>query len=316
MPKKILIVKTTSMGDVIHALPAVADIKRVFADAQVDWVVENSFSDIVHLSPLVSVVHCVAVRHWRKALLSRATWQAVGAVKTALKDAHYDCVIDLQGLVKSAVIARWAKAPIYGYDRHSIKEPTASRFYQKTFTVSREMNAVERCRALCAQSLGYDYRDLPLQFSLSAPVRKEAAPYAAFLVNTSRETKLWNEQKWIELGRYCLTRGLNVHFLWASESEHERVLRLAQAIGQGAQVHPRMKIAECASVLAGAELVVGVDTGLTHLAAALDRPSVGMFLDYPVHLVALTGQKVKSLGGVGADPRVDEIIQAIAEVQG
>ena len=232
-----------------------------------------------------------------------------------MAQAHYDFVIDLQGLVKSAVIARWAKAPVYGYDRHSIKEPIASRFYQKTFTVSREMSAVERCRALCAQALGYDYRALPLEFSLSAQALKKTSPYATFLVNTSRETKLWNEQKWIELGQALAASGLSIHFLWASQQEFERVSRLAQAIGEKATVHPRLRIAECANVLAGADLIVGVDTGLTHLAAALDRPSVGMFLDYPVHLVALTGKKVKSLGGVGADPSVSEILKAIAEVQ-
>lgn len=314
MAKKILIVKTTSMGDVIHALPAVADIKREFPDTHIDWVVEKSFADIVSLSPLVTKVHQVAVRQWRKAILCQDTWRAISQVKQALEQEHYDCVIDLQGLLKSAVIARWAKAPIVGYDARSIKEPIASRFYNKVVSVSRNLSAVERCRALCAAALGYDYQHLPLQFSLATPMQKERTAYAVFLVNTSRETKLWNETKWIELGQEMTQAGLSVDFLWAAPQEFERVSRIAEAIGNQARVHPRLRIAECASVLAAADLVVGVDTGLTHLAAALDRPCVGLFLDYPVHLVALTGTRVRSLGGVGADPTVNEVQMAVKEV--
>ena len=135
-----------------------------------------------------------------------------------------------------------------------------------------------------------------------------------FLVNTSRETKLWREERWVALAQDCVQKGFEVRFLWGSPAEEERVKRIAQLIGDGALVCPRMSIAQCAQVLGGAQYVIGVDTGLTHLAAALDRPTVGLFLDFPIELVGLTGKRVKSIGGVGADPSVEEVNVALSEV--
>ena len=316
MAPKILIVKTTSMGDVIHALPAIHDIRRAMPKAQIDWLVEGSFSDIPSLSEDVNRVFKVAVRRWRKSLFSKETRQEISAVKKALLAQKYDCVIDLQGLMKSALLARWANAPICGYDSRSIKEPVASWFYKSKFSISKSRSAIDRCRALCAKSLGYEYDGTRIEFGLSFKTAVQThQPYVTFLVNTSRETKLWPEEKWIELGRGMVQNGMGVHFLWASTEEHERVKRLAAAIGEAAFVHPRLSIAECAEVLAGSTLVVGVDTGLTHLAAATDRPTVGLFLDYPIELVGLTGKRVRSLGGVNANPSVDEVLAAIKEVQ-
>lgn len=316
MAPKILIVKTTSMGDVIHALPAVHDIRLAMPKAQIDWLVEGSFADIPSLSADVDHVYKVAVRRWRKSPFSSQTCGEIAAVKKALINQKYDCVIDLQGLVKSAWLARWAKAPICGYDSRSIKEPLASWLYTSRYSISKARSAIDRCRGLCAKALGYIYDGSHVDFGLSIK-KQSSAPsgYVTFLVNTSRETKLWPEEKWIELGREMIRQGKNVHFLWASSEEKARVDRLASAIGEGALVHPRLSIAECAQVLASSDWVVGVDTGLTHLAAATDRPTVGLFLDYPIELVGLTGRSVRSLGGVGANPSVKEVLASIAEVQ-
>ena len=312
MAPKILIVKTTSMGDVIHALPAIHDIRRAMPKAQIDWLVEGSFADIPSLSGDVDRVFKVAVRRWRKSLFAKETRTEISAVKKALLAQKYDCVIDLQGLMKSALLARWANAPICGYDSRSIKEPIASWFYKSKFSISKSRSAIDRCRALCAKALGYEYDGTQIDFGLTFKTAVQThKPYAAFLVNTSRETKLWPEAKWIELGRELAQKGLGIRFLWASPEEHERVKRLAEAIGEAAYVHPRLSIAECAEVLAGSTLVVGVDTGLTHLAAATDRPTVGLFLDYPIELVGLTGKSVRRLGGVNANPSVDEVLAAI-----
>lgn len=315
MARRILIVKTTSMGDVIHALPSVTDIATVMPDAEIDWVVESSFADIVRLSTHVKTVHEVSVRRWRKSLFSGATWREVASVKKALQDAHYDLVIDLQGLVKSAVIGRWSRSTLAGYDAKSIKEPFASRFYDQTYAVSRADSAVSRCRQLCAKALSYEWECLPLDFGLKTHTFDDSQkPYVVFLVNTSRETKLWREERWVALAQDCVQKGFEVRFLWGSPAEEERVKRIAQLMGDGALVCPRMSIAQCAQVLGGAQYVIGVDTGLTHLAAALDRPTVGLFLDFPIELVGLTGKRVKSIGGVGADPSVEEVNVALSEV--
>eukprot|EP01136_Pigoraptor_vietnamica_P029210 Opistho-1_new@87222 len=154
--KRILLVKTTSMGDVIHALPAVQDILQHFPDAQIDWLVEESFADIPRLHPHVQQVFTVAIRRWRKQLLSCETWREVRAVKRAIASHTYDAVIDVQGLIKSAWMARWARGPRYGYDKDSIREPLASRFYQYQYAISYRQHAVTRIRTLVALSLGYE----------------------------------------------------------------------------------------------------------------------------------------------------------------
>lgn len=313
--RRALIVKTTSMGDVIHALPAVADLARAQPDLSIDWVVEKSFSDIPRLSRYVGQVHEVAVRQWRKNVFSRQTWEEVGRTRAALESAHYERVVDLQGLLKSAVIGKWAKSFLLGYDKDSIKESWASRFYDRTFAVSKNLSAVTRCRMLMAYAFDYDYRQYPLDFGL--PVIDEPSgerPYAVFLLNTSRDTKLWSEAKWIRLAKETYQAGFDVHLLWGSSVEEERVRRVASQAGSFCQVMPRMSIKDCALEMQKSSFVVGVDTGLTHLAAATAKPTVGLFLDYPVELVGLTGVRVQSLGGVGADPSVDEVQSALNQL--
>ncbi len=312
MTRGALIVKTTSMGDVVHAMPAVADLARAQPQLQIDWVVEKSFADIPRLSRYVNQVHEVSVRQWRKNIFNRQTWKEVGAIRAALQSAHYERAVDLQGLLKSAVIGRWAKTFLMGYDKDSIKEVWASRFYDKTYAVSKSLSAVTRCRMLLGAAFDYDYRQYPLDFGFK-PIDKQGSvePYAVFLVNTSRVTKLWAESKWVTLAKDCHERGFSVKLLWGSLSEKERVERIAQQAGSFCQVLPRMSIKDCAAYMQQAAFVVGVDTGLTHLAAATGRPTVGLFLDYPVELVGLTGLSVKSLGGVGADPQIDEVKSAL-----
>ncbi len=315
-PSKILIVKTTSMGDVIHALPAVHDLAKAFPQAQIDWVVEKSFADIPRLSAHVTNVHEVAVRQWRKKLFDAQTWREIGSVKKALTSERYDLVVDLQGLLKSALIAKWAKASVAGYDAQSIKEPMASHLYNERFAVSKSLLAVTRCRELLAKAVGYDYDEKTLAFGMkNLEAQKEASPYAVFLVNTSRETKLWAEERWMVLAKTVHEEGLNVKFLWGAQEERERVERIAKAAGDFCCVMPRMPIGECARVIQGAAFAIGVDTGLTHLAAATAVPTVGLFLDFPIELVGLTGERVTSLGGVGANPTVSEVCDALKKVR-
>ena len=258
--RRALIVKTTSMGDVIHALPAVADLARAQPDLSIDWVVEKSFSDIPRLSRYVDQVHEVAVRQWRKNVFSRQTWEEVGRTRAALQNAHYERVVDLQGLLKSAVIGKWTKSFLLGYDKDSIKESWASRFYDRTFAVSRNLNAVTRCRMLMAFAFDYDYQQYPLDFGLSVVDElSDKQPYAVFLPNTSRETKLWSEAKWVRLAQQTQRLGFDVHLLWGTPTEEERVKRIASQAGSFCRVMPRMSIKDCALEMQRSAFVVGVE---------------------------------------------------------
>ena len=314
-PLNILIVKTSSMGDVVHALPVLADIRKNIRGVRIDWLVEEPFADIVRHTPLVDETIICNVRKWRRSIFSKQTREEIQALKKRLQEKKYDRVIDLQGLIKSAAVGKLAKSPIAGYDRASIKEPVASWMYDKTYPVSKKLSAVERCRQLTAQALDYVLPDTAPVFDFLFSSEKVENKQAIFFVNTSRKTKLWPENYWIELGRLLTDEGWKVFFAWASPEEKERVEKIKNAIGQDAFVLARMKIGELMKFTATCELVVGVDTGMTHLGSAMGLPTVGIFRDYPIELVPLMGEGKKcALGGVDACPEVKEVYDAVKEV--
>lgn len=314
--REILIVKTSSMGDVIQYLPAVTDMHARVPDLAIDWVVEAPFAPLVRLHPGVRRVIPVALRSWRKRLLAPATWSAFGAFRHALREVRYERVIDAQGLLKSAVLARMSGAPVAGYMPDSAREPIATRLYADKYRVSWQMHAVERNRRLTAAI--FDYRlDLPLDYGIVAPAPGEdawrpAEPYAVLLTATSRDEKLWPEPNWIELGRALNRRGLNCVLPAGSEVERARAQRIAAELPH-ALVAPPMPLDALATLLERAQCVVGVDTGLSHLAAALKVPVVALYLaTEPGANGVAGGRNAVNLGGKGQKPSVAQVLQALA----
>ena len=206
---KLLIVKTSSMGDVVHALPVVSDVRRIHPGAEIHWLVETPFAAIPHLHPGVDRVLPMAWRKWRRRLFDGATWAAMGALRAELRTPRYDLVLDLQGLLKSALWARQAGAPVAGYDRRSAREPLASGLYARTARVPRELHAVRRCRLLAAAHLGYPAPDDPPDFGLQPPPAGWSGPqpYAVLIPNASRIEKLWPEARWVAVGKRLRDRG-------------------------------------------------------------------------------------------------------------
>ena len=227
----------------------------------------------------------------------------------------YDLVIDLQGLIKSAVLASWTNAPVAGYDWRSGKEPLATVLYSIKSSVDRQKSAVDRCRELAAKSLGYDFGSTKPQFNFKFEGSPESVGCVFFFCNTSRETKLWPEEKWIELGAELIRRGKKIVLPWGSPEERDRVLRIQARLGTGAEVPDRMSIGQLMEKISSSDAVIGLDTGMTHLSAAMGRPTVGIFRDYPIELVPLVGEgKKKALGGVGCCPQVQEVLSAFEKV--
>jgi lipopolysaccharide heptosyltransferase I len=311
---RLLIVKTSSMGDVVHALPVVHDVLRRHPDARIDWLVEAPFAAIPQLHPGVQRVLPMAWRKWRKALLDATTWRAMGALRSELRRERYDLVLDLQGLLKSALWARQADGPLAGYDRASLREPLAALFYQRTATVARTLHAVERCRLLAAAHLDLGAPAGPPTFGLRAP-EPEWLPRGAFSViipNASRKEKLWPERHWIAVGRYLLDRGLPPVVLWGREDEQTLAERIAA--GCEGDVPPFLKVGQMASVLARAGQVVGLDTGFTHLAAAFGRPTLGIYCDHEPGLAGITGPgRVASIGGKGQVPARSDVMALLEQ---
>ncbi len=307
---RILLIKTSSLGDVIHNLPVVTDLRTHFPDAAIDWVVEDGFADIARLHPGVRRAIPVALRRWRKALLSAATWQEVGEFRASLQKQTYDLVIDTQGLLKSALITRLSRGKRCGYSAASAREPLAARFYDACFDVSKGLHAVERNRHLAALAAGYKQAPTP-DYGISLPVAPTPGiPTAVLLTATSRDDKLWPEERWIILGRALQEQGLTCLLPAGSAGERERAGRLAQAI-PGAVVLPPSSLKELAERLAAARIVIGVDTGLVHLAAALGRPTLALFCaSDPALTGVLAATPAINLGARSAPPGVDDVLAA------
>ena len=307
MPR-ILFVKTSSLGDVVHNCPAVSDAARSTAGAQIDWVVEEAFAAVARMHGAVRRVIPVAVRRWRSAPWSAAVWREIVAFRRSLAAERYDAVIDTQGLLKSALVTRLASGSKHGMDRASAREPIAARFYDVTHQVPRALHAVERNRRLTAAALGYALNGA-CDYGLKGEAAGSSGAYAVFLTMTSRADKLWPEASWIELGRAL---ALPVVLPWGSEAERSRAERIARGIGQ-AVVPQRKAIDELAEVLQNARGVVGLDSGLTHLAAALGVPTVGIYCASDPALTGLYGAAhARNVGAPGKPPQVFEVLKNFA----
>ncbi|MER9949309.1 lipopolysaccharide heptosyltransferase I [Mesorhizobium sp. M0047] len=277
---KVLIVKTSSMGDVIHTFPAVEDTSLNRPDVTFDWCVEEAFAGIVAMHPAIDRIHTVAIRRWRKALFDGGTWREAAALRRTLRDCRYDLVIDAQGLLKSALVARQAGAPIAGFDRSSAREPSATLFYDVAYPVSRNLHAIERTRQLFGLALGYRPDLSTLDSGIVPPAGTLAgiAGKTAFLLHgTSREDKKWPVQDWIETARLLVERGMTPVTTWSNEREMAVAEAIAKAVPSTVVV-PKSPLAEIAAIIGRSTLVIGADTGLTHLASAFGLPTVAVFL--------------------------------------
>lgn len=311
---RILLVKTSSLGDVIHNLPVVSDLKRRFPDLEIDWCVEENFAAIPRLHPGVRRVVPVAVRRWRRQLPAAAAWREMRAFRQGLQREGYELVLDTQGLLKSAVIARQAGCPVFGYAREAVREPLAAFLYAEGFGIPKAAHAVDRNRWLAAAAFDYPL-DAPLDYGIAAPPLAApwlpASPYAVLLSATSRDDKLWAEAEWVALGRALQARGVAAVLPAGSPPERERAARLAAAI-PGAVAAPPLDIPDLAGLLAGARLAVGVDTGLTHLATALKVPTVALYTATEPGLTGVLGTGFcRNLGGPGRAPNADEVLAAL-----
>ena len=281
---KVLIVKTSSMGDLIHTLPAVTDAANAIPDIQFDWVAEESFAEIPTWHPAIKKVFPIAIRRWRKNIGSRNTYEEIGAFYKEIKSQQYDYIIDAQGLLKSALVTRLAKGLHTGMDKHSCKESLASFFYQKKVSITRQAHAIERVRMLFARVLGYEYPPTRLNYGLSVASFKNSPdkkPYLVFLHGTSGDNKLWPLEQWKVLRDTALANGFAIYLPWGNEQERKRAELIADTKDL-CHILPKMNLTEIAAILANASGVVGVDTGLAHLAAALSIPGVTIYVDtYP-----------------------------------
>jgi heptosyltransferase-1 len=312
--QSVLFIKTSSLGDVIHHMPAVTEARVRWPGTRFGWVVEEAFAPLARLHPAVDHVIPVTMRRWRDKGFMPSVWPEIARFRNDLRTCEYDAVIDTQGLLKSAAIARMARGSRYGYDTGSIKEPAASWLYDVCHPVEWNQHAIARNRALTAISLGYEPVG-PVNYGLDRTqiAQSPSQPYGVLLHATARTEKLWPEESWRALTAQ-LGGGIDLVVPYGSDAEHERAVRIASASPR-ARVPDRQPLDGVARMIAGASFVVGVDTGLLHLAAAFGVPLVAIFTGSDPGLTGPLGTgPIAVLGSKGVVPSLDEVSAAVAQV--
>jgi len=330
---KILLVKLSSLGDVLHNLPIVWDLRARLPGAQIDWVVEEAY---VHLlEPLrsragfkgIDRIIPFGLRRWKKNLFKLSTWKDFFAFRKALQASTYDVVIETQGLLKSAIVCSLAKkspnavvAGLANATEFSGYEPLARSFYTQSVQVPKQCHAVDRSRWVMCSALDWLLLErsdapqfYPQTFVQNIPkslVQGLQAPYILCFHSTAREAKRWSNEYWISLGKDLAARGYQIVFPWGNAAEKSVSELLASQI-PGALVPPAFSIEAAFSVIAGAALTIGVDTGLTHLAAVLDKPTVEIYCDSPLWKTeGYWSDKICNVGDIYHPPSIQEVLDA------
>ncbi|MES2742404.1 MAG: lipopolysaccharide heptosyltransferase I [Pseudomonadota bacterium] len=321
----ILLVRVSSLGDVLHNLPIVADILAHHPDAVIDWVVEEGYVSLVRLNGRIRTIIPFALRRWRKSLGSRTTRAEIGAFFRALRQCRYDYVFDTQGLLKTGIIMGAARLTPGGHkvglangSEGSGYEAVSRLFHSKSIPLDPRTHAVARGRLVVAAALGYRVDSAP-DFGLPGPALAGPRPqwmpdqpYAVYFHGTARDAKKWAPSHWIALGRQLAP--MPILLPWGSAQEKSEAELLAAGLPH-ARVLPKLSMDDAVTLARHAALVIGVDTGLTHIAAAFNRPTVELYCDSPRWKTEGNwSPNIINLGDRGAPPGVPEVLTAAAHL--
>ncbi|MFT4825062.1 MAG: heptosyltransferase-1 [Halioglobus sp.] len=289
---RVLIIKMSSLGDVVHTLPALNDAVAAVPGIRFDWVVEEAFAEIPAWHPAVGLIIPIAIRRWRKRPVKNFRGSEWKKFRAGIARQQYDLVIDAQGLLKSALVARLVNAPRYGMDKQSVRERLATLFYHHLIPVPSTLHAVERTRMLFAKSLNYQVPNTKGEYGVRSNLKNsdDKVPGSLlFFHGTARAEKLWPENRWVELAELLESGRFKIWLPWGSEKERERAERIARSV-KNAEVLPKLNLLGLASILMEVDGAVAVDTGLAHLSAALDVPTVSLYGPTDIALIGAYGR--------------------------
>lgn len=312
---RILVIRLSALGDIVHALPALTDLRRALPEAQIDFAVDERFVDLAQLHSGVNQILPIPLKRWKRQLGSAATWRELGQTIAALRRKPYDLVLDLHGLNKSALVALVARTALrIGPHPRFCGEWLGPKIYHRYCSTQGSINPVPRMRAFVADALG-QASSAPASYGLRHTWQGRSSRELLLIHSTSAADKLWPEERWIALGHSLIGQGLEPLLPWGSPGERERSERLAQAMGEKARVAPPKSILDWAAHLSGSRLVIGVDTGLTHLAAACGVPCMAIFSATGADLFApQEPQYSLALGDLHRPPSLEAVLQGAQQV--
>lgn len=278
---RVLIVKVSSLGDIIHTLPAVTDAQRAHKNLVFDWVVEENFVEVPSWHPAVENVIPIAIRRWRRNIVKTYLNHEFRSFKRSLQGVHYDLVIDAQGLIKSGMVSRLSKGLTIGLSNRTIREPMATLFYNKVYSVPWTEHAVDRIRHLFARALSYEYDKDHIDYGIdvsriTGKIESSDQKSVVFLHGTTWDTKHWPEYYWRHLAHIATKAGYRVYLPWGNSIERQR----ANFIGldnDNVVVLDKQSLSGLANHIQQSQGVIAVDTGLGHMAAALAKPAVSLY---------------------------------------
>ena len=311
---KILIVRLSSLGDIIHTYPMIYDIKQNFPHCELDWLVDESFYDLVKINPLVDNVIPIALRKWKKniAILDFISW-----FKTRKTNKKYDYIIDTQGLIKSSLLSKCFSGKIYGYAKDSIKEKFASYFYDYQYSVGLNHLAINKARLLASKIFAYDINLSICNFGINDIHLNQLEfiktnKYIIFFHATSKSSKKYPSELWAELAKYLInTAGYDIILPYGSSIEYEDAIMIKKLVNSDKIIIPeRMNYYQLASLIKHASFVFGVDTGLLHLSNALNKKLIAIYVDTnPAKTGIFESNIAKNIGGINDIPNVIQLVQ-------
>ena len=309
---KVLIVKLSSLGDVVQTMPVVHDLQQHFPAAEIDWVVEEAFAPLAERLPGVRRVLPMAQRRWRKSRWSAATRRERAAFDAALRSEAYDAVVDFQGLIKSALVARRARRTPEGFSATYANASDACSYewpvrylLQRTLPMPQRIHAVARYRLLAALALGFESQGAPvygLQTQPTAPQRSVVLAHG-----TTRADNEWPQARWVALAERLVAQGFRIALPQSNDAELALVTRIAHSLPGHADVWPRMALPQVLDAMAASSGVIGVDSGLSHLAVALNLPHVQIFSQPRAWRAGPVGQAHQVAVGGESAPDVDAV---------
>ena len=311
------------MGDIIHNMSLIHDIKQHYPEAIIDWVVEESFVELARLNPLINQVIPIAMRRWKKAIFSKNTWVQFFNFRRSLRSHYYDAILDTQGLIKSAVIAKLAKGVSYGQNANTSHEYPAHWLLNKKLEIPRNLHAITRNRLTGAKALNYLFDEHYINYNIHPPIQTDTSlttilPKKCIMLfhSTARDSKHWPNDYWINLGQFLESQGYTLALPWGSDIEKKRAESIAAALSN-AVVLPKLSIVQLVTLIKSCVACVGLDTGLTHIAAALNVPTLAIFTDTFIWQAsaqpALQGRAI-TIGGKPSLPSVENAIEGFRQL--